>query len=453
MKLILAADSLGGIAKQGKLPWLEEKVSDLAHFAEKTRNSYVLTGRKTALTLPSLPGREIIVVSSQQPLELAIRKCSDLTKSVWCIGGKELASSLLKKELIEEVWLTIFHKSYQCDLFLPEELMNVVTALNASDQEMKIFPSKWGTQLVKQTEYYNIHKLTPINEDARKYQELVLKVFSQGLQKENRTGVTTLSLFGGQLSFCLEGWRLPLSTLKKAFFRGIVEELLWFCAGQTSSKLLEEKKVMIWKDNSAQAFLQKSGLPYQEGDCGPIYGFQWAHWGAEYQTCLTDYSGQGINQLEWIIQEIQKNPTSRRLILSAWNVGDLAKMALPPCHVLYQFIVEEIDGRKMLSCHLYQRSSDTILAGEWNIASASLLTFLLAKITGCLPRKLVVSYGDIHIYAIHKKELIAKYLQRLPVDYPRLSFPQKEKITDYTFQDFFLADYHPHPELQFGMVV
>lgn len=457
MRLILAADSHGGIALKGKLPWLADKILDFDHFKKMTQNGYLLAGRATAASLPPLEGRTVFSISKRTEgkhlsLEDALRHCSDMRREVWCIGGSKFAQSVLEKGLITEVFLTVFRKNYDCDLFLPEQLMPIIKSLNAISNQPQIFDSEWGIAVYQTFEHYTVYRCSPINQDARAFQKLMLNVYQNGLVKQNRTGVATKSLFGAQLSFNIEGWRFPLSTLRKSFFRGIAEELFWFCQGKTCSKDLEEKKINIWKGNSTREFLQKSNLPYEEGDCGPIYGFQWTHWGAEYQNCHTDYQNQGINQLEWIVNEIKQNPSSRRLVLSGWNVKDIPKMALPPCHVLYQFIVEEIDGNKYLSCHMYQRSSDIVLAGEWNIASASLLTFMIAKVTGCLPRKLTVSYGDVHIYAVHHVGHIARYLERLPYQYPTLIFPQKDKLTDYTIQDFQLINYYPHPAIDLEMV-
>jgi thymidylate synthase len=175
--------------------------------------------------------------------------------------------------------------------------------------------------------------------------------------------------------------------------------LLWFIRGSTSNKELNDKKVHIWDQNSSREFLDSRNLTYDEGDLGPVYGFQWRHFGAEYENCLSDYKGKGIDQLKSIIDQIRDDPTSRRIIMSAWNPPDLHKMALPPCHVLCQFNVDTINNK--LNCQLYQRSGDMFLGVPFNIASYAFLTFIIAKITRYKPGKFIHILGDTHIYESH----------------------------------------------------
>lgn len=208
------------------------------------------------------------------------------------------------------------------------------------------------------------------------YLSLIKEVLSSGNSRDDRTGTGTISKFGGMMRFDLKN-SFPLITTKDVFWRGVVEELLWFIRGDTNAKNLSEKGVKIWDGNGSRSFLDTLGLQHrQEGDLGPVYGFQWRHFGAKYENMFSDYQNKGIDQIKDLISRIKKDPYSRRLILSAWNPVDLSIMALPPCHVMAQFYVEE--GR--LSCGMYQRSADIGLGVPFNIASYALLTAILAEV-------------------------------------------------------------------------
>lgn len=210
------------------------------------------------------------------------------------------------------------------------------------------------------------------------YLNIIKKVIKEGTRKDDRTGVGTLSIFGTQMRFTLRDNVFPLLTTKRVFWKGVLEELLWFIRGSTNAKELTEKNVHIWDANSSRNFLDSSGFTdREEGDLGPVYGFQWRHFGAEYKDMHTDYSGQGIDQLEQIIDKIRHSPNDRRIIMTAWNPIDIPKMALPPCHCFVQFYVSNGE----LSCQLYQRSADMGLGVPFNIASYSLLTYMLTHIT------------------------------------------------------------------------
>ena len=203
-----------------------------------------------------------------------------------------------------------------------------------------------------------------------------------GNKREDRTGTGTLSLFGAQMRFSLRDGVFPLLTTKKVFYRGIAEELFWFIRGSTNAKELQEKNVRIWDGNSSREFLDSCGFTNrEEGDLGPVYGFQWRHFGAEYVDMHADYEGKGVDQLSEVINRIKTKPSDRRIIMCAWNPADLNKMALPPCHCLVQFYVA--DGE--LSCQLYQRSADMGLGVPFNIASYALLTAMIAHVCDLVP--------------------------------------------------------------------
>ncbi|XP_067257431.1 thymidylate synthase isoform X2 [Chanodichthys erythropterus] len=261
--------------------------------------------------------------------------------------------------------------------------------------------------------------------DERGYLNLVEYILQHGARKGDRTGTGVISVFGTQARYSLRD-QFPLLTTKRVFWKGILQELLWFIKGSTNAKELSEKGVRIWDANGSRDFLDKNGFTdREEGDLGPVYGFQWRHFGAEYKDMHTDYSGQGVDQLQKVIDTIKSNPEDRRIIMCAWNPKDLPMMALPPCHALCQFYVS--DGE--LSCQLYQRSGDIGLGVPFNIASYALLTYMIAHITGLK-------------------------IQREPRPFPKLKIKRKvEQIDDFSAEDFEIYDYDPHPAIKMQMAV
>jgi thymidylate synthase len=261
------------------------------------------------------------------------------------------------------------------------------------------------------------------------YLNLLRTILDQGYPKSDRTGTGTLSLFGPQMRFDLaEGF--PLLTTKKLHVKSIIHELLWFLRGETNVRSLNEVGVTIW-DEWADA----------QGELGPIYGSQWRSWRGP--------DGQTIDQLSQIVEQIRANPDSRRLIVSAWNVAELERMKLPPCHVLFQFYVAA--GR--LSCQLYQRSADVFLGVPFNIASYALLTQMMAQVTGLRPGEFVHTFGDAHLYLNHVEQARLQLL-RSPRRLPRLELnPAVQSLFDFGFEDFRLLDYDPHPHIKAAVAV
>ncbi len=262
------------------------------------------------------------------------------------------------------------------------------------------------------------------NGEEEQYLGLVSRIIDQGERRSDRTGTGTLSLFAPpQLSFSLGDNVFPLLTTKRVFIRPVIEELLWFIRGHTDSKLLTNKDVHIWDANGSMEFLHSVGLGHRrEGDLGPVYGFQWRHFGANYVDADTDYSGQGVDQLRQVIDKIKNNPHDRRIILSAWNPAALKDMALPPCHMFCQFYVSDAKSANdlpTLSCQLYQRSCDMGLGVPFNIASYSALTIMLAYVCGMQPGRFTHCMGDTHIYSDHIEPLQTQ-LQRTPRTFPKL---------------------------------
>ncbi|XP_014669527.1 PREDICTED: thymidylate synthase-like [Priapulus caudatus] len=286
--------------------------------------------------------------------------------------------------------------------------------------------------------------------DEHQYLDMIRHIIEHGQKKCDRTGTGTLSMFGTQSRYNLRNDIFPLLTTKRVFFRGVAEELLWFIRGSTNGKELSEKGVHIWDANCSREFLDTRNLQHRvEGDLGPVYGFQWRHFGAEYKDMYADYSGQGVDQLAKVIHTIKTNPDDRRIIMSAWNPPDLPKMALPPCHAFVQFYV--CNGE--LSCQLYQRSADIGLGVPFNIASYALLTYMVAHVTGLRPGDFVHTMGDAHVYVNHIDPL-KEQLTREPREFPKLYFKRKvENIDDFTMEDLELVGYKPHRKIQMEMAV
>ena len=253
----------------------------------------------------------------------------------------------------------------------------------------------------------------------KQYLDLLNRILEEGVEKKDRTGTGTISVFGNQMRFHLEDG-FPLLTTKKLHLKSIIYELLWFLKGDTNAHYLQEHGVRIWNEWADE-----------DGNLGHIYGYQWRSW--------PDYQGGHIDQITEVINQIKNNPDSRRMIVSAWNVADLNNMNLPPCHILFQFYVA--DGK--LSCQLYQRSADTFLGVPFNIASYSLLTMMVAQVCGLQPGDFVYTTGDTHIYLNHIEQ-VKLQLTREPRKLPRMVINTNVKnIFDFKYEDFQLEDYHP----------
>lgn len=284
------------------------------------------------------------------------------------------------------------------------------------------------------------------------YLNQLRNVLENGKIRETRNS-KTLSIFGINMDFDISK-TIPLLTTKKIYWKGIINELLWFLKGQTNNKYLQDNKVYIWNGNSSREFLDSRNLEHlKEGDCGPIYGFQWRHFNAKYVDCNSDYTSKGIDQFQNVINTINTDPMSRRMIISAWNPCQLDEMCLPPCHVLYQFYVSiNSDGDKCLSCSMYQRSGDMFLGVPFNIASTATLTYIIANITNCKPDKITIKIGDAHIYESHI-DAVNKQLSREPTYFPTLEIKNKSKnIEDYIVDDFIINDYNCQSAIKAPMV-
>jgi thymidylate synthase len=264
---------------------------------------------------------------------------------------------------------------------------------------------------------------------VKQYLDLMRHIREHGVERDDRTGTGTLSVFGYQMRFDL-GAGFPLVTTKKVFLKGIIHELLWFVAGSTNVRYLQDHDVHIWDDWADD-----------QGELGPVYGSQWRSWPSP--------DGSTIDQIGRVIEQIKTNPNSRRLIVSAWNVAEVDQMALPPCHMLFQFYVA--DGK--LSCQLYQRSADVFLGVPFNIASYALLTMMIAQVTGLKPGDFVHTLGDAHLYLNHLEQA-DEQLTRAPYPLPRMELNRDVRdILDFRYADFKLLDYRCHPAIKAPIAV
>jgi thymidylate synthase len=263
----------------------------------------------------------------------------------------------------------------------------------------------------------------------KQYHDLMQHILNHGVKKEDRTGTGTISVFGYQMRFNLEEG-FPLVTTKKLHLRSIIHELLWFLDGDTNVKYLKDNKVSIWDEWADE-----------NGELGPVYGKQWRSW--------TTREGGSIDQIKQVVETLKKNPDSRRIIVSAWNVEDIPNMALAPCHCLFQFYVA--DGK--LSCQLYQRSADTFLGVPFNIASYALLTMMMAQVCGLKVGDFVHTFGDAHLYLNHLEQAQTQ-LAREPRELPKMIInPEVKSIFDFKYEDFELIGYDPHPHIKAAVSV
>jgi dihydrofolate reductase/thymidylate synthase len=358
---------------------------------------------------------------------------------VWILGGASLYEESMRHPAGHEVFLTSIEHDFRCDVFW--------NGVDESEYALDESYTRNGEENGVAYRMLRYVRRNPHPELA--YLNLVRQVLHCGNRRGDRTGVGTLSQFGAQLRFDLQAG-FPLLTTKKMFWKGVRDELLWFIAGDTNANRLAAKGVHIWDGNGSRQSLDARGLQhYPEGTLGPVYGFQWRHFGATYEGADADYRGKGFDQLADVVRLIRTDPNNRRILLSAWNPADLSKMVLPPCHVLCQFYVA--DGR--LSSHLYQRSADLGLGVPFNIASYALLTHLIAHVCGLKAGEFVHSFGDAHVYLNHVAGM-EEQLKRRPMPLPRLVLdPAVRELDSFVSESIQLENYTSHPAIKLDMAL
>ncbi len=475
--VILATDLSGGFGLDGELPWDLEK--DYGFFKTITRtrsilpginlsNNILIAGRKTweSMGRKPLPERITFVVTSQwEELEKtngnsqiqffptffsAYQKAQTHTQSdIWVIGGKGIYDAALRHWACDQVYWTQIKGTFKSDVSI----------------DMTSYSIKWTGKITSTDVDRNtgiVYELdfnqgTYIPNAESQYLETMYDVITTGESRQTRNAVT-FSKFNKTLS-CDLAQGFPLLTTKKMFWKGIVEELLFFIRGETDTTKLSAQGVKIWEPNTSREFLDSVGLPYEPGTMGPMYGYQWRHWGKPFVSEKSEESVQtdskcfpnGIDQLSQVIEEIKSNPHSRRILMTDFNPTQAHQGVLYPCHsIVMQFYVNH--GK--LSCTMYQRSGDVFLGIPFNIASTSLLTHIIAKLTGLEPGHVHIVLGDYHVYDSHVTQ-VYEQLERVPMDFPKLMLPDFTNLTQVensTFSDYQLVGYQSGPAIKAEMV-
>ncbi len=440
--IIVAVDVKNGISKNGLIPW---KISnDLKYFKKITtftslpsKENAVIMGRKTADSLPNkfLSNRFNVVLTHSvtyknenaiivNDFNKALIECQNKkVDTVWVIGGREVYNLAFNHPLLKKIYITIINKDYDCDNIISLPSFEIIDSVSSAEKDENSQQS------------FNVLNLIakPIYTAEQKYLSLLNQILREGSKRMTRNAVT-LSLFNREISFNVSK-NFPLLTTKKMFWKGIVEELLFFIRGETNTKILEEKKINIWKGNTNTEFLNKLNLNYEEGNMGPMYGYQWRF----FNKPIDDETG-GIDQLKNLIELIKNDPHSRRLLMTDFNPSQVDQGVLYPCHsLILQFYVED----KSLSVKMYQRSADVFLGLPFNIASTSLLLYIIAKLSNLEPNNVSISLGDTHIYEDHL-EAVKEQLSRNCLELPKLEIPDfknLEEVETSTFQDYKIIDY------------
>jgi len=370
---------------------------------------------------------------------------SKVEQTVFIIGGEAICKQLIDVSF-HKLYVTYIDKEYKCDIHFvfPQHCQ----LLSVSDN------------YYSETEKCNYRFLEYVYKYEKEHVEyqylnLLQDILDNGNSRDDRTGTGTVSIFGRQMRFDISQV-IPILTTKFVPFKMVIKELLWFLKGQTDNKILQDQGVHIWDGNTTREFLDQRGLTnYQVGDIGAMYSFQWRHFGAKYEGCSKDYTGQGIDQLAIVLQLLKQDPFSRRIAMTTYNVADLDKGVLHPCHGIYvQFYVEVINDHKYLSCHMTQRSVDCGCGLPFNIVSYSVLTYLIAQKVDMLPKDLIISTGDTHIYNNHIDALVIQ-MARTPYPFPKLKIKDIKNKTweEINVDDFELLGYFYHPSIKLMMNV
>lgn len=471
--LIVAIDQQCGIGVNGILPW--NLPEDLIYFKNKTtqtrfgdQTNAVIMGKNTWFSIPEkhrpLRNRLNVILSStlttkelMTPLTevftslnsaLEWLKTQNQVNKIFVIGGKRLYQEALHHRYLDKLYITQIKSDFGCDTFLDIDLSSLI-----NQKKSKELTSSSGIKY-----HFCVYRCKSVNSEEHKYLDLLDELMTDGDYRKTRNAMT-FSKFGKTMTFDLSK-HFPLLTTKKVFLRGVFEELLFFLRGQTDSKILEAKKVNIWKPNTTRQFLDSVGMQdYPEGDMGAMYGFQLRHYGANYINCKNDYTNQGYDQIENVLHLLKNDPTSRRIMMTTYC--PTATGVLNPCHgIVIQFYTNTNYYTNELSCNVYQRSCDVCCGLPFNIASYSLLVYLMAEVltnttnTKWKPGKLTMMFGDIHIYESHC-QLAKEQTSRQPYLFPQLEIVQRgvKRLEDFVWESIKLVNYRCYPALRFEMIV
>lgn len=477
----------GGIGFQNSLPWAFEE--DMKHFRNITTNNtenkenIVIMGRNTWESIKKpLPKRINIVVTSQKvsydgahtssSLDDALKLSLTFGKGriIFVIGGSRLFKESFKHPHLESIYETnvVIYPYVKYDVYFNDKIPSNFDNVYHSESNST---NKNCTTILTFNKFNKI-----IKSPEQSYINLVKEILETGEERGDRTGTGTVSIFGSQIEFDIKD-QFPLLTTKNVGLKTVFEELIWMLRGQTNNNTLKRKKVNIWTKNSEDHHKRmiQNGVSHAEGDLGPIYGYQWRSFGGDYKPISNYYGetlsdrvndivteselikledkyhiGEGFDQIKFVINEIKKNPESRRILFSGWNPQVLNDVCLPSCHFACQFYTSQ---KKYLHCKLSMRSNDVFLGAPFNIAQYSLLTYMIASMTGYIPGKLIYSIGDAHIYLNHIEQM------KIQIDRPLRNLPTlkviktHDKIEDFEFTDFELSGYNPHPSIRGDMAV
>lgn len=460
--LIVCLNKTGGIGYKKDIPWRCTK--DLQYFKNKTENCNIIMGRNTweSLGCKPLPDRNNIVISSDpknsHSLIEAINSINNNDK-IFIIGGSKLYEAAINNPYCKHLYINVLNIDTEADVFFPL-IPNWFRIIKNSKNNWLVKYNK-NFEQVSEKVLINIYKYKNTNFSEVQYINSLRKIHNFGRIINGRNGICYSNFGSLNFKYNLDQG-FPLFTHRKIFFRGIVEELLFFLNGESNTKKLEEKGINIWKDNTSKDFLKSKNLPYNEGDMGPMYGWNWRHFGDKYICSDNQYSG--FDQLKNLGEKIQNcldTRISRRdLLLTTYDPSTVDQCVLPPCHgLIVQFDIEiQNNGNNILNCKMYQRSADMILGYPFNVASYSLLVLILCKYYNLFPGKLYISLGNAHIYQEHlenMKEIFKKEIYQ----YPEVSI--NSEIKNYSFiewleqlryENFNLKNYKFNKPIKFQMI-
>jgi dihydrofolate reductase/thymidylate synthase len=471
--IILATDVNGGLGKNNQLPWHIKE--DMHFFKDKTtsvdlvgQTNVVIMGRNTYESIGKPLSNRINIIISSTNIQIdnvkiykSFHEALNYTLSldnihnIFVIGGGLLYADAIHHPLIRYVYLTKINYDYECTIsFNLNQLQN-------KNRFKLLNYSTYTSSDIKTCKIVNIkmYKYENIDLGELQYLNLLENTLKYGQKRDTRNSIT-YSDFGGQLKFNLQNG-FPLLTTKKTFMRGVFEEAKYIMLlGNTNTNILSEKGINIWAPNTSSDFITKLRLPYEQGDMGPMYGFQFRHFNAIYDGMHSNYHHQGIDQLAHCMKILKEDPHNRRIMMTSYNPLQAEQGVLYPCHgIVVQFYIKENNDKKMLCCHMYQRSCDLICGLPFNIASYSMILHILSNILGNEydVGELIISFGDIHIYDTSDHlEAVKLHLERIPFQFPTLQIKKKlhhlNDIQELEFTDININNYISHPVIKVNMV-
>jgi len=463
--IILASDLNGGIGNNNKIPW--KFITDITYFKNLTISNVYLNlitvknilimGHNTFKSLNNKPlQNRLSFVISKDYINLNNKNTNNdikyfenfitaynetikyIQSEIWVIGGVTIYEQALMHYGCDKIYYTKINNKFTCDKFIDINKYNIKWINNITLEDLNIYDN--NVYLLTFYQGYNKFNI------EIKYLELLNNVLLYGNTRNTRNSIT-ISKFNNKLS-CNLKYGFPLLTTKKMFWKGIVEELIFFIRGDTNTNILKKKGIKIWEGNTTKEFINKMGLDYDEGIMGPMYGYQWRFFNKKYN----NDNEKGIDQLKYVIEELKTNPTSRRILMTCYNPEQVNEGVLFPCHsIIIQFYVED----KNISCNMYQRSADLFLGLPFNIASTSLLLNIIGKLTNLEPYKVNLLLGDYHIYRDHI-DAIKEQLTRIPNKLPKLKmkdFKDLEDIENSSYLDYIIEDYKPYPLIKAPLII